>query len=255
MTVLPFPSPPEDDRPRPAAEWNPRGRGVLDGAFAVLEALGAAEDGLGLSALARATGLPKSSVHRLAEQLVELDAVQRVERRYYVGRAMARIGNRWLADPVVHRLARNRLRALASRSRGAAQLVRLQGGETFRVVSAAVGEMRWLDGFERLDSGMTGRTAAGRVLHAVRPSGPALPDCWSPREWQRMRSTIRDPRATVADHQDAFPGLSCVAAPVWSRDGVCLGAVTAVVPATAPPRFLTDLVVTTARQLGDAVAR
>src|SRR5579859_6412293 len=61
-----------------------RGRGVLDGAFAVLEALANAPDGLGLTALARASGLAKTSAHRLAEQLVSLGAVQCVEYRYYV---------------------------------------------------------------------------------------------------------------------------------------------------------------------------
>ena len=58
------------------------GRGVLDGAFAVLDALAHADQGLGLTALARASGLAKTSVHRLAEQLVMLGAVQCVEHRY-----------------------------------------------------------------------------------------------------------------------------------------------------------------------------
>ena len=52
------------------------GRGVLDGAFAVLDALAQADEGLGLTALARASGLAKTSVHRLAEQLVTLGAMQ-----------------------------------------------------------------------------------------------------------------------------------------------------------------------------------
>jgi IclR helix-turn-helix domain len=52
------------------------GRGVLDGAFAILDALAHADEGLGLTALARASGLAKTSAHRLAEQLVTLGAVQ-----------------------------------------------------------------------------------------------------------------------------------------------------------------------------------
>ena len=51
------------------------GRGVLDGAFAVLDALAHADEGLGLTALARVSGLAKTSAHRLAEQLVTLGAV------------------------------------------------------------------------------------------------------------------------------------------------------------------------------------
>src|ERR1700757_4793331 len=67
------------------------GRGVLDGVVAVLDALAHADDGLGLTALARASGVAKTSVHRLAEQLVALGAVQCVERRYYVGPRVLRI--------------------------------------------------------------------------------------------------------------------------------------------------------------------
>ena len=45
-------------------------RGVLDSAFAVLDALALADEDLGLTALARASDL--ASVHRLDEQLVAL---------------------------------------------------------------------------------------------------------------------------------------------------------------------------------------
>jgi hypothetical protein len=61
------------------------GRGVLGGAFAVLEALAQADAGLGLTGLARASGLAKTLAYRLAEQRVALGAVQRVDQRYYVG--------------------------------------------------------------------------------------------------------------------------------------------------------------------------
>src|SRR4029077_8988695 len=58
-------------------------RGVLDGAFAVLDALANADDGLGLTALACVSGLAKTSAYRLAEQLVWLGAAQRMDQRYY----------------------------------------------------------------------------------------------------------------------------------------------------------------------------
>ena len=70
-------------------------RGVLDCAFPVLDALAHADNGLGLSALACASGLAKTSAYRLAEQLVSLGAVQRVDQRYYVGARIGRIGQRW----------------------------------------------------------------------------------------------------------------------------------------------------------------
>ena len=79
-------------RPEPAVAT--AGRGVLDGAFAVLDALAHADQGLGLTSLARVSGLAKSSTHRLAEHLVRLGAVQCFEHRYHVGPRMLRIGQR-----------------------------------------------------------------------------------------------------------------------------------------------------------------
>src|ERR1700683_4331160 len=79
------------------------GRTVLGGAFSVLDALARADEGLGLTALARSSGLAKSSVHRLAEQLLTLGAVERYNHRYYVGPRMMRIGQRWQPDPVLRR--------------------------------------------------------------------------------------------------------------------------------------------------------
>src|SRR5882757_3391111 len=67
------------------------GRGVLDGAFAVLEALADADGGLGLTALAGASGLAKTSAYRLAEQLVALGAVHRVNHGYFIGARIGRI--------------------------------------------------------------------------------------------------------------------------------------------------------------------
>src|SRR6201992_394835 len=81
------------------------GRRVLDGAFSVLDALADADEGLGLTALARASGLAKSSAHRLAEQLVTLGAVDRYNSRYFVGPRMMRIGQRWQPDPLLRRCA------------------------------------------------------------------------------------------------------------------------------------------------------
>ena len=75
------------------------GRGVLDGALAVLDALGAADDGLGLSALVRATGLAKASAYRSPNSSRVFGAAQRLGRRYYVGERIGRIGRRWEPAP------------------------------------------------------------------------------------------------------------------------------------------------------------
>ena len=228
------------------------GRGVLDGAFAVLDALAHADQGLGLTALARATGLAKTSAHRLAEQLVTLDAVQCVEHRYYVGPRMLRIGQRWQPDPLLRRSARAPVHTLAVRSRAMASL-RILHEQRLRYICAAVphGHAYMPD---PADPKSIARTATGRVLYATQPgSDVTLPDCWTRREWRSLRESLCDPRATVIDHQEAVAGMCCVSSPVWWPNGVCAGAVTVTVHANDLPAGLPALVSSTAHRIGAAL--
>jgi DNA-binding IclR family transcriptional regulator len=67
--------------------------GVLAGALAD------ADEGLGLSALSRTSGLAKTSAYRLAEQHVTLGVGQRSGGRYFVGARAHRIALGWQPDP------------------------------------------------------------------------------------------------------------------------------------------------------------
>jgi IclR family transcriptional regulator, acetate operon repressor len=229
-----------------------RGRGVLDGAFAVLDALAHADDGLGLTALAHASGLAKTSTYRLAEQLVALEAVQCVGHRYYVGALIGRIGQRWQPDPRLRRSAQGPVHTLAVQACAMASL-RILHGERLRLIcaTAARGHAYISD---PADPASIARTATGRVLYSARPGGDnALPDCWTPREWCRLRESIRELGATVADRQDAIPGICCVSAPVWWPDGTCAGAVTVLLLSPTLPPHLPELVSHTARRIGAAL--
>ena len=228
------------------------GRGVLHGAFAVLDALAHADEGLGLTELARATGLAKTSAHRLAEQLVTLGAVQCVEHRYYVGPRMLRIGQRWQPDPLLRRFAQAPVHTLAVQSRAMASL-RILHEQRLRYVCAAVphGHAHMPD---PADPESIARTATGRVLYATQPAGEVtLPDCWTHGEWRNLRQSLREPRATVIDQQDAVAGMCCVSAPVWWPNGACAGAVTVTVHADALPAGLSALVSYTAGRIGAAL--
>ncbi|HUH68090.1 MAG TPA: hypothetical protein VLZ05_03950, partial [Mycobacterium sp.] len=98
------------------------------------------------------------------------------------------------------------------------------------------------------------RTATGRVLYATQPAGDAaLPDCWTRGEWRNLRESLRDPRATVIDHQDAIAGTCCVSAPVWWPNGACAGAITVTVQANDLPAGLPALVSHTAGRIGAAL--
>jgi DNA-binding IclR family transcriptional regulator len=222
---------------------------VLDGAFAVLEALAHADDGLGLTGLARASGLAKTSAYRLAEQLVSLGAVQRVEHRYYIGARIGRIRQRWQPDPLLRQAAQAPVHTLAVQSRAMASL-RILHEDRLRVIcTTAPHGHAYLP--NPADRESIARTATGRVLYATTAgTDGGLPGCWTPREWRQLRECIRDVHATVVDHQDAFPGICCVSAPVWWPNGTCAGAVTALLQAAKPTPNLRDLVVCAARRIG-----
>jgi len=229
-----------------------RGRGVLDGAFAVLDALAHADDGLGLTALACASGLAKTSTHRLAEQLVALGAVQCVEHRYYVGALIGRIGQRWQPDPLLRRAAQGPVHNLAVQASAMVSLRILHEGRLRLIcATAARGQVHISD---PADPESIARTATGRILYAAQHSGDiALPDCWTPGEWRRLRESVREIGATVADREDAFPGVCCVSAPVWWPSGTCAGAVTVVMLSSTLPPQLPDLVSNTSRRIGAAL--
>ena len=100
-----------------------------------------------------------------------------------------------------------------------------------------------------------GRTATGQVLYAARHAGASAdPDCLTAAEWNRLRSSIRELRATVVDQQAVLAGMCCVSAPAWYPNGRCAGAVTALVTSHTIPPTLRDLVVRTARRIGAALA-
>jgi len=228
------------------------GRGVLDGAFAVLDAVAHTDEGLGLTALARASGLAKTSARRLAEQLVTLGAMQCVEHRYYVGPRMLRIGRRWQPDPLLRQFAQAPVHALAVQSRAMASL-RILHEQRLHYICATVPHGHAYPP-DPADPESIARTATGRVLYATQPGSYArLPGCWTRREWRSLRECIRDPGATVVDHQDTVAGVCCVSAPVWWPNGACAGAVTVTVHAHDLPVGLPALVSHTACRITSAL--
>ncbi|MGH3563905.1 MAG: IclR family transcriptional regulator [Mycobacterium sp.] len=228
-------------------------RGVLDGAFAVLEALAHAHQGLGLTELARASGLAKTSAYRLAEQLVVLGAVQRAGHHYYVGARIGRLGRQWQPDPRLRQAAAAPVRALTVQSGAVATLRILRDGTLLPICTAAPSGLAYLPA--PIDREATARSATGRVLYAATDTHDLalLPDCWTLREWRHLRESIRGPRATVVDHQGVFSGICCVSAPVWGPDGTCVAAITALVHSAKLPPCLPDLVWHAARRIDTAL--
>ncbi|MGI5357775.1 helix-turn-helix domain-containing protein [Streptomyces sp. CA-252508] len=181
------------------------GRGVLEGAFALLEALRRHGDEAGVTELAVACGVPKSTAHRLLEQLVALQAVERRGLRYRLGPQLYRLGQAWQPHPGL-------------RAAGRLPLHRLRAATGGSVVLAVLREERAL----------TVCSVPGRVepLVPVRDGEAFSLDTALGRA---LRGPVRG--GAVLDREDVVAGVCCAALPVRSPAGAVVGAVAAMVGA------------------------
>jgi IclR family acetate operon transcriptional repressor len=223
------------------------GRGVLEGAFEILDALGRADAGLGLTELANATGLAKTTVRRLAEQLVAVGAAQRIERRYFVGPTIARLGRCWQPDPQLRQAACGPIRTLAAFAHTAAAVYVVHERRAHLVTAAVCRGHSWLPPGD-LDAESIPHTAVGRVLLTTQDTGGGG-GAIAVGQW-RHQLDLRDWRAVVTDDPKASQGICWVAAPVWRPDGRCAAAVAALVVAPTVLPGLKDRVVCAAGQIG-----
>ena len=201
------------------------GRGVLDGAFALLEAVQQAGEA-GLTALAAESGLPKATAHRLLEQLVNLGAVVRSGGRYRMGPQVFRLGRDWHAYPGLRDASRLPVRQLARATGATVAICTLWRGRTM-IVDGLPGEA---DTLPPLRPGRlwTWQTAAGKLL--VAGMSPESPADSQPRAWHREAEAILE-RAAAFDHEEVIPGVVCVAVPLYGPSGEIVAALSV----TAPP--------------------
>ena len=95
---------------------NPPNRSIRN-AFQLLELLAGSPDGMRLARLVDATGLPKSSVHRVLGTLEDLDIVCHDGRRYHLNARWQRFGGDQFTAPIVNRDG-HPLAGLTLRTRG-----------------------------------------------------------------------------------------------------------------------------------------
>jgi DNA-binding IclR family transcriptional regulator len=223
------------------------GRGVLDGAFMVLNVLSHTDRGLGLTALSRETGLAKTTVHRLVEQLVKVGAAQRIDNRYFVGPTIARLGRCWQPDPQLRHGAYEPIRNLAKMANTGAAVYVLHEERAHLVTAAVCRGQSWLPPSD-LDAASLPRTAVARVLLATAGEGGTSAEVRT-AQWQRLRSDLRDWRLFVTDDQHVTEGIRWVAAPIWRANQRCEAAVAALVVGPTVPPGLKDLVLRAAHEI------
>ncbi|AUI62077.1 helix-turn-helix domain-containing protein [Amycolatopsis sp. BJA-103] len=196
-------------------ETKKRPRSVLVGAFTLLDALIRHQGEAGLTQLANSCSLPKATVHRLLEQLTELEVVERSENRYRVGVQAFRLGQSWQPYPRLLELARGQLRGLAAATRASSVLAVPCDG---RILIAAAS--------------------------LIRPEHDLL---------LRPGSTVPQRTGRFSPDWQAEHGLVVTEASVRLPTGGTVGSIAAVIAVPRPPGGVSDAVARTARTLSAAL--
>ena len=201
---------------------------MVDRVVAILGSFSRARSQLGLAEIARLTDLPKSSTHRILQQLVTARWVERVDGDYRLGLGIFEIGSLVAHHNRLVDLARPLMRELSSH-RLTTHLAVLDGTDVVyleKVDGSLAGPLPSRVG-GRLPAHCTG---VGKTLLAHLPEAE-LEGYLAHRLEQRTPSTIASPdglRRELAqirsagfgmDHGEAVSGFVCVAAPVFDRSG------------------------------------
>src|ERR1700761_7107433 len=211
---------------------------VLGRSASISEAFNGGQQVLSLADLNKRTGLPKSTLHRLVDQLCQVGWLERDHGGYRVGLRMFEFGTLAVDGNRLHEAAFPHLQALASRTGLAAQLAILDRAEVVYLERIVVGPIR-------LPTRRGGRkpaycTALGKAIAAYDEEAVhALIEAPMPR---KTAKTITEPvalwselkrvrEAGVAfDRGEAYAELVCVAAPIRSS-GQAIAAVSVTGPA------------------------
>lgn len=211
---------------------------VLGRSACIMEAFNGGKQVLSLADLNKRTHLPKSTLHRLVDQLCQVGWLEREQGGYRVGLRMFELGTLAVAGNRLHEAAFPHLQALASRTGLAAQLAILDHAEVVYLERIVVGPIR-------LPTRRGGRkpaycTALGKAIAAY--DDDAIRLVTSAPMPRKTTKTITDPVALCAelkhvreagvafDRGEAYEELVCVAAPIRSS-GYPIGAVSVTGPA------------------------
>jgi DNA-binding IclR family transcriptional regulator len=212
------------------------GRSLVGRIAAVMDSFDQQDPVLSLVELSRRAGLPKSTAHRLAEQLRAMGWLERDQRGYRVGMRMFELGGLAAEQTMLRDPALPHLHALAGKTGLSVQLGVLAGDEVVYLERVIVGSYRLpTRQGGRMPAYCTGLgkamlafddVAAQQVLSADLPARASgtLSDVLLDGDLQRIRST-----GVAFDRQESYDGLGCVAAPI-RNSGRAIGAVSVTGP-------------------------
>lgn len=208
-----------------AVPRNGTGTEAVDRALDLLDALAEARGPVGVTALARAVGLPKSTVHRLLAALVRRGLVEQFDAGYRLGVRLVALGLGVLAsepvveaaEPVLETLARDLGETcflVGARAQKLVVLAKAEGTGLLRVAPRVGAEVP------------VHATAAGRIYLAFAPDAVRIPREPFPAYTPRTPTTARALEVHIArvrrEGIDAnvgewVDGLAVVSAPIIAR--------------------------------------
>jgi DNA-binding IclR family transcriptional regulator len=238
---------------------------VIGKVAAIVEAIADADGLIGLSELARRSGVPKASVHRLCQELVQWGIVERVGDAFRLGSKLFDLGQR---APL--------RRSLRDCALPAMEVLWATCQHTIHLAVWQNDEVLYLEKIPSPRASPTPSVVAGRVPFHCTATGKCLlafgPPALSEQVLIRMLTkrtahTIVDPKELAAglevireqgwaaEHEEFALGFCSVAAPVFDRTGSAVASIAATgVSQTFIDTALAELVVKaasdTTRQIG-----
>ena len=220
---------------------NPIPNSVLGKAFSILSAFDD-NDTLRLVDLSQRSGVPKPSVYRLAQELVSLGLLERVDNGYRVGFSVFALSQRVGSASLLRTVGRPVLVDLVAMTRGTAHLAVLDGTHTYYLEK--LGGTRSVHALSKVGGRLPLTcTASGKLLLSMAPHADDLLDAVLADRFQRLTShsqldhaalrreldTIRE-HELATEHEEAMLGFKSFAVPIYDGGHTVIAALSLTVP-------------------------
>ncbi|MFE0820667.1 IclR family transcriptional regulator [Streptomyces sp. NPDC058847] len=205
-------------------------RSVIGRVITILDEVAAEPGEVGLSELARRTGLKKATVHRLATELVERRLLDRGAYGYRLGFRTFELGHRVQVSRLLRNMALPYMEDLYEISHEIVQLAvldgtdivyleKLTGHRSYRAPSG-VGERfpAYCSGLGKAILAYSCNAVVERVL-AVGLSQRTPRTITDPELFRKELQRVRD-GGVAYDREEGIPEVSCVAAPILNPEGL-----------------------------------
>lgn len=223
-----------------AAQWDEDRNTVLGKAFVILGAFDADAGTLTLSELTDRSRLPKSTVHRVAEALIEVGALERVDGGFQLGTRLFELGELVPRKRTLRRIALPYMQDLYEATHETVHLAVPDGTDVLYLDK--ISGHRTSDAPSRIGGRMPLYcTGVGKAILAF--SSPSLLESVLEVGLERLSpytitvpdvlrqnlTTIRE-RGVAFDHEESQVGISCAAAPILYQDRGAIGSVSVTGP-------------------------